>query len=61
MNLKTVTTAVAAVFLASAMSAKADLGANTMLRAASASAPDAEETCLIIICCNSWRCYWKDL
>lgn len=61
MNPKTVTTAFAAVLLASAMSAKADLGANATVRAASASAPDAEETCLVIICCNAWRCYWKDL
>lgn len=57
MNLKTVATAFASVVLASAMSAKADI--NATVRAASA--PDAEETCLIIICCNSWRCYWKDL
>lgn len=59
MNLKTVSTMFASVVLASAMSAKADV--NATVRVASASAPDAEETCLIIICCNSWRCYWKDL
>ncbi len=59
MNPKTIATSLAVVFLAAAMSAKADIGTKTTLFAASA--PDAEETCLIIICCNAWRCYWKEL
>lgn len=59
MNPKTIAATLAAVFLAAAMNVKADIGTKATVFAASA--PDAEETCLIIICCNSWRCYWKDL
>ncbi len=58
MRLKAVSMTFASILLAAAMSAQAEVRTNQNL---AASAPDAEETCLIIICCNSWRCYWRDL